>query len=252
MASGIDHVVIAVPDPDAAADLLTDALGVAFTSGGRHESLGTFNRIAFLGDAYLELIGVWDEEMAVTWPVGAAAVAALRLGGGFATYALLEEHLPARVAALQAAGSRIGLVVRGSRLRPDGDLVEWWAATPAQLGPELPPFLIQHAYSGTEWGLEAMAGRRTFVHPIGSTVRLAALEIPVADPAAVAAACAAEVGMSFSGGRPALARVGPQRVQLVDRDPRGGGARILLRAGAPGQAFSLAGVLFAIEPPWAP
>jgi catechol 2,3-dioxygenase-like lactoylglutathione lyase family enzyme len=252
MASGIDHLVIAVPDPDAAADLLTDALGIAFSGGGRHENLGTFNRIAFLGDAYLELLGVSDAELALTWPVGAAGVEALKGGGGFATYALLENDLQASVAALQAGGSSIGGAVHGSRRRPGGDLVEWWAATPPRLGPELPPFLIQHAYRGEEWGPEAIAARRAFVHPIGSPVRLAALEIPVADPAAVAAACAAEVGMSFSGGRPALARVGPHRVQLVRGDPRGGGARIVLRADAPDRAFSLAGVLFAIEPAWAP
>ena len=53
MASGIDHLVIAVPDPDAAAAELTDALGIVFIGGGQHPGLGTFNRIAFLGEAYL-------------------------------------------------------------------------------------------------------------------------------------------------------------------------------------------------------
>ena len=250
MASGIDHVVIAVPDPDAAADLLTDALGVAFTSGGRHESLGTFNRIAFLGDAYLELIGVWDEEMAVTWPVGAAAVAALRLGGGFATYALLEEDLPARVAALQAAGSRIGLVVRGSRLRPDGDLVEWWAATPAQLGPDLPPFLIQHAYRGTEWGPEAMAARRVFVHPIGSAMRLAALEIRLDDPSQLAASCKLCVGIGFDQVDGAFeAAVGPHSVRLRAGAKDRHAATLALRAdGGITAEFTLSGVRLVVGP----
>jgi len=41
MPSGIDHVVIAVPDPDTAAAELTEAVGIAFTAGGRHEGLGT-------------------------------------------------------------------------------------------------------------------------------------------------------------------------------------------------------------------
>ena len=58
MPSGIDHVVIAVADPDAAAAELTERVGLAFTAGGRHEGLGTFNKIAFLGDGYLELMGV--------------------------------------------------------------------------------------------------------------------------------------------------------------------------------------------------
>ena len=46
MPSGIDHVVIAVADPDATAAELTETVGLSFTGGGRHEGLGTFNRIA--------------------------------------------------------------------------------------------------------------------------------------------------------------------------------------------------------------
>ena len=36
MRLGIDHLVIAVPDPDAAAALLEAAIGLAVTGGGRH------------------------------------------------------------------------------------------------------------------------------------------------------------------------------------------------------------------------
>ena len=63
MRLGIDHLVIAVPDPDASAAVLAAALGVAVTGGGRHELGGTHNRLAFLGDTYLELIGVFDREL---------------------------------------------------------------------------------------------------------------------------------------------------------------------------------------------
>ena len=68
MPSGIDHVVIAVADPDASAAELTEKVGLAFTAGGCHEGLGTFNRIAFLGDAYLELMGVEDAAAAQGLP----------------------------------------------------------------------------------------------------------------------------------------------------------------------------------------
>jgi hypothetical protein len=37
MLLGIDHLVIAVRDPDAAASTLEQDLGIAFTGGGRHE-----------------------------------------------------------------------------------------------------------------------------------------------------------------------------------------------------------------------
>ncbi len=46
---GIDHLVIAVADPDAAATGLEQPLGLAFTGGGRHVTAGTWNRLAFLG-----------------------------------------------------------------------------------------------------------------------------------------------------------------------------------------------------------
>ena len=75
MASAIDHLVIAVPDPDAAARKLEAELGLAATGGGEHPGVGTYNRLVFLGDAYLELIGIADEAAATRWPVGAARVA---------------------------------------------------------------------------------------------------------------------------------------------------------------------------------
>ena len=79
MIRGIDHLVIACADPDAAARELEEAIGIAATGGGRHVGRGTFNRIAWLADgSYLELIGVDDRDAAMQQPVGAAAVRALR------------------------------------------------------------------------------------------------------------------------------------------------------------------------------
>jgi hypothetical protein len=110
MPSGIDHVVIAVADPDASAAELTEKVGLASTAGGRHEGLGTFNRIAFLGDAYLELMGVEDAAAAHGWAIGRAAARALEAGRGFATYGLVDEAIRVTVPHLQVNGSRIGPV----------------------------------------------------------------------------------------------------------------------------------------------
>src|SRR3972149_1866984 len=57
MPTGIDHVVIAVADPDAAAAELTERVGLAFTGGGRHPGLGTFNRLALPRGAHPGLVG---------------------------------------------------------------------------------------------------------------------------------------------------------------------------------------------------
>jgi hypothetical protein len=198
MASGIDHIVIAVADPEAAAVELTEEVGLAFTAGGQHAGLGTFNRIAFVGDAYLELIGVGDAAAAQGWAIGRAAVRALESGGGFATYGLVDDAIRNTVARLQVNGSGIGPVVHGSRERPDGEQVEWWTASPPKLGPDQPPFLIRHLTAGAEWGSEAVIARRAFVHPMGAPVRLLGIEISLPEPLGLAAACARQLDLEFT------------------------------------------------------
>jgi len=215
MASGIDHVVIAVPDPEAAAAKITEGVGLAFTAGGRHPGLGTFNRIAFLGDAYLELMGVEDRAEANSWPVGAAAVRALERGGGFATWALVDDAIRITVAGLRVNGSNIGPVVHGSRQRHDGERVEWWTAMPPELGPDRSPFLIKHLAAGAEWGVDARAARRAFVHPIGGPVRLLGLDLGVPDPVGLAADCRSDIGLEFQAiGSSAAADAGSQTIRL--------------------------------------
>lgn len=248
MASGIDHLVIAVPDPDAAAAELTEALGLAFTAGGRHPGLGTFNRIAFLGDAYLELMGVDDPAAAAGWPIGAATLRALERGGGLATYGLVDDAIRRTVARLQANGSGIGPVVHGSRERSDGEMVAWWTASPPLLGPDQPPFLIKHLSAGAEWGSEALAARRAFVHPVGAPVRLLGIELGVEDPLDVAAECARQLDLEFAavgerGQDGAAAAMGPHIVRLL-KEPRQARVRLTARGPVPSRAASLSGVEF--------
>ncbi len=199
MVTGIDHLVIAVRDLDEAAAQLTARVGLAVTGGGRHPGAGTVNRIAFLADgAYLELIAVEDREAAASWAVGLAALEALDAhGGGLATYALLDDGLDATVPELQANGSSIGPAQHGSRRRPDGEIVEWWTAVPERIGLDGVPFLIRHAYTGAEWGPQALATRRTFRHPIGSPAVLLRLDVATPDPPSLAARYHRELGLDF-------------------------------------------------------
>jgi catechol 2,3-dioxygenase-like lactoylglutathione lyase family enzyme len=220
VASAIDHVVIAVSDPDAAAAELTDGLGLAFTGGGRHEGLGTFNRIAFLGDSYLELMGVEDPAAARGWAIGRAALRALQAGGGFVTYGLIDDAIRVTVARLQANGSRIGPVERGTRERPDGARVEWLSAAPPDLGPDRPPFLIKHLDDGVEWSADALAARRAFLHPIGSPAVLERLDLAVPDPQALAADCHRDLDLDFwEIGSAAVCAVGRHVIRLVADEP---------------------------------
>ena len=77
MLLGIDHVVLAADDPEAAAAELETRLGLVASGGGRHEALGTFNWLVWLGDAYLELLGVFDRELAAGSWLGRPALDSL-------------------------------------------------------------------------------------------------------------------------------------------------------------------------------
>jgi hypothetical protein len=220
MLLGIDHLVIAVEDPDAAAGSLEAEVGLAATGGGRHVS-GTHNRLVFFGDAYLELIGVWDRALAVTHPIGAAVVRALEAGApGLVTYALATDGARREVQTLHAAGSSISEATPGARVRPDGEVVAWQCAFPPRLGPAEPPFLIEHELGGAEWSEEARRARAAFVHPFGGTARLVGLELVVPDPAATAAAYAATIGLAVPPGPGPVpgereVRIGEHSIRLV-------------------------------------
>jgi hypothetical protein len=220
MIRGIDHLVIACDDPDAAARKLEAAAGIVCTGGGRHEAFGTRNSLAFLADgSYLELIGVTDRELAARSPVGAAALRMLDAhGGGLATWAALVDDVEAAVAVLNRAGAAYGRPTHGTRRRDDGELVEWWTAFPdALLTPTL-PFLIQHAYTGAEWGAAALEERARFVHPVGSPVRLIGLTLAVDDPPAAAAGIARSLGVTTdSVADLAVIPLGPHELRLLPR-----------------------------------
>ncbi len=151
MLLGIDHLVIACADPDAAAAELERELGLRATGGGRHEALGTFNRLIWLGDTYLELIGVFDRELAERSWIGAPTVRALDAGGGLATWSVATDDIDGDVTRLNEGGAFLAEPLAGERVRPDGGVVRWRLSVPRELGPERPPFLIEHDPAAAEW-----------------------------------------------------------------------------------------------------
>lgn len=252
MIRGIDHLVIACADPDAAAAELESTVGITCTGGGRHAGRGTWNRIAWLADgSYLELMGIDDAELASRNPVGDAAVRWLsEHGDGLATYALRVDDLEATAAGLRAAGSSLGPVTHGSRTRDDGELVEWWTAFPDEpLSPTAAPFLIEHADVGAEWGHEALAERARFAHPLGSPVLLARLDIAGSEPASVAADLHEALELDFwAVADLAVAEIGPHVLRVVPRREMAVPAVITLGAeiDAP-RTVDLLGIRFDLE-----
>jgi catechol 2,3-dioxygenase-like lactoylglutathione lyase family enzyme len=233
MINGIDHLVIACADPDAAAAGLERSLGLRAAGGGRHDALGTFNRLIWLGDSYLELIGVFDERLAATGWIGRPALRALERGGGLATYALASDDLEADVERLRAAGALIEGPLRGERTRADGRVVRWLLAAPPVLGPHEPGFLIEHDTTAAEWTPPERAACAAEVHPAGGPVRLEALEIPVPDVRAATMSQLRTLGLQFRpslGGRGARdASIGSQTLRLLPQARAGSVPTIHLR-----------------------
>jgi Glyoxalase-like domain len=232
---GIDHLVIAVPDPDGAADALSAELGLRPAGGGRHEALGTFNRLVWLGDTYLELIGVFDDKLAREAWVGRPTLAVLRSGPGMglATWAIASDDIDADLDRLKTGRSDIGFAQAGQRLRPDGRLVTWRLAAPASLGHSDPPFLIQHDPESAEWTAEDRAGRAT------DRARLVALEIEVDHVAHTTDRFLRTNGLQFRpslmGGGARDANVGDQVVRIRPAGPVGG-PNATIRITIPGAA----------------
>jgi hypothetical protein len=224
MLLGIDHVIVAVPDLEGASAELERAVGLSVGGGGRHEAHGTHNRLAWLGDSYLELMGVFDAHLAAQSWWGQHALAVIDAGGGPMGVALATDHLAADVARLRGLGSPILDPEPGERVRPDGDIVRWQIGRLPAVDPDLGlAFLIEHDTAAAEWRPADRAARAAEDQPLGTPARLLRVELPVADLRAAMNRLLRELGLQF---RPALAGAGARDASI------GGHVLRLLPAGA--------------------
>jgi catechol 2,3-dioxygenase-like lactoylglutathione lyase family enzyme len=143
--SGIDHVLIAVRDLEAATTTFVDRLGLRAAFGGVHPRVGTHNAIVRFGLDYLELISVRDEAEARSLTRGAMLADFLGRREGLFGFAVATDDLDATLARVRAAGAEIDGPTSRGRDRPDGTRMSWrtanFRATP--FGQVL-PFIIQH------------------------------------------------------------------------------------------------------------
>lgn len=155
----LDHLVLAVPDLDAAVEELARRTGVAAVPGGSHPGRGTRNALLGLrwagGDRhYLELLAPDPAQPDVPAQdlmlgVGASLAArprmhgwAVRVGEGPHDAGALDRT----VERARAAGIDMGEPVEASRRTPGGLRLSWQLAVPAPLGlGGVQPFLI-------DWG----------------------------------------------------------------------------------------------------
>ena len=136
MLRGIDHLVIAVPDLDAAIKTYRD-LGFTVVAGGRHTGVGTDNAlIAFRDSAYLELVGFYEPRPDHRWWTP------LQQGGGLVDFCLQTDDLARDAAGLRAAGVDMGELEPRHRRRPDGVEVRWVCALARGTSRGVAPFLL--------------------------------------------------------------------------------------------------------------
>lgn len=136
MLHGIDHLVIAVPDLDAAMKTYRD-LGFTVVAGGRHPGVGTDNAlIAFRDSSYLELVAFYEPRPDHRW------WAPLQQGGGLVDFCLQTDNLAGDAAVFRGAGVDVGGLEPRNRLRPDGVEVRWVCALARGADRGVAPFLL--------------------------------------------------------------------------------------------------------------
>jgi catechol 2,3-dioxygenase-like lactoylglutathione lyase family enzyme len=168
MFTGIDHVMICVPDLAEGIAQFT-RLGFNMHEGGSHPGRGTHNAIAFNRDEYIELLAVRDaaEYAAATKPgSGGGLPEFIAAGGGIRFVVIHSNDLAADVAAMRDRGVDVSNAVDGSRRTQSGLELKWKAAT---LGAQnaLPLVFVQHLTP-----LEARRGQvpGAGAHPNGATM----------------------------------------------------------------------------------
>lgn len=133
----IDHVVLAVGDLQASAERLWEEHGLRFVPGGRHAQWGTANMIAPLGEDYVELLAVVDEEVGRATVLGRTLLDLSADGDRWFSACVATDDI-------EAVAARLGLTVEpGGRARPDGTEVRWRGAGIEERGEDLwLPFFI--------------------------------------------------------------------------------------------------------------
>jgi hypothetical protein len=159
----IDHVIYATVDLDAAAARIERDLGLAVQPGGRHEGLGTHNRIVPLGGGYLELLAVADPEEAASSDFGRGLLARLeRDGDGLFGWVVAVEDVDVVARRL---GTPVTTIMRAGLSAHLTGLAE------AMREPFL-PFFISRDRGVPDPGIQTDAGGITWIEVAGDAARL--------------------------------------------------------------------------------
>ena len=108
----IDHAIWATRDLDAAAARFEREYGLAAAGGGRHEGMGTHNRLVPLGGGYLELLAIADADEAAASPLGRFVDAAVEGWMGWAVVVDDVDAVAERLGTEMTVIARAGFTAR--------------------------------------------------------------------------------------------------------------------------------------------
>ncbi len=102
-------MIYATSNIDDAAARIESELGLSSVAGGRHEGLGTHNRIVPLGDgSFIELLAIADAQGAKASPLGAAVLAGIARVESLLGWAVAVEDVGRVAARLGTSVSTVG------------------------------------------------------------------------------------------------------------------------------------------------
>lgn len=253
-----DHPVIAVKDLDIAVEEFT-GLGFVVRAGGRHVGRGTHNAIVRFGVDYLELMSVYDEELAATHPFGSDLLRFLEdREGGLLGYVVVVDDVAAVAERLLGNGIEANGPIAMGRQRPDGSRLGWRMLVPGPITWRRPlPFVIQwdepddvrvraDAPAPHPNGVRGVKRIVVAVHDIAAAVRSYEAALGLRPPGAVTRA-----GASYALGAVSveLRDAGDRQVrELLETDGEGVCELVLDGDGPTRGALAAAGGRIVVEP----
>ncbi len=156
-------MIYAAADLDAAVARIESELGLMAGPGGRHEGLGTHNRIVPLGGGYLELLAVADPGEAASSDFGRGLLARFARGGdGLLGWAVAVDDV-------DSVARRLGTMI--ITIRRAGLSARLTGLAEAMHEPFL-PFFISRDPGVPDPGIGGGAGGITWIELAGDAARL--------------------------------------------------------------------------------
>lgn len=150
----LDHIVHFVESPELAAKEFQQA-GLLAVAGGTHEMWGTYNALCYLGLSYIELIGVFDEELLEKSSKQRYSLHETYKQKGYQNgltrLALRVDNIQEVAEMFRAQGYDVYGPEVFSRVKPDGNIVAWQLLHVGKTDQEIDlPFFIQWNESDNE------------------------------------------------------------------------------------------------------